>query len=70
MNHNERAVVWFIKNYHRRNGYPPVLSEVAKECQCSIPQAKHMIVSLEKQGIVTRSPHKARTLRVVRNDTV
>lgn len=70
MNHNERAVVWFIKNYHRSNGYPPVLSEVASACQCSVPQAKHMIVSLEKQGYVMREPRKARTLRVVRNDTI
>lgn len=62
----DEDVLRYIELYHRRKGYPPTIREIARGLGLiSTSGAFYHVEKLVEQGLITREPGIARTIRVV-----
>jgi DNA-binding MarR family transcriptional regulator len=54
----------FIHYYTKINGVPPAEGDMQRYFGVTPPSVHRMVVTLEKAGLVTRVPRKARTIAV------
>jgi SOS-response transcriptional repressor LexA len=55
----------FIDAYTRVNGRPPAEADLQRRFAVSAPAAHHMVVSLERAGLIRRQPGVARSIEVL-----
>ena len=55
----------FIHNYSKIHGLPPAEADIQRYFRVTPPTVHQMILRLEQNGLVSREPGKARTLRVL-----
>ena len=55
----------FIYNYTKINGRPPAEADVQRYFRVSPPAVHNMILTLEKRGLISRTPAQARSIRVL-----
>ncbi len=55
----------FIYYYTKLHKCPPAEAEIAAYFEVSPPSAHQMVLTLEKNGLVSRLPGQARSLRVL-----
>jgi repressor LexA len=59
----QRAVLTFIRQHQRETGFPPTSREIQRHFQFqSQTAAMNHLRALERKGVISRSPHKARGL--------
>jgi repressor LexA len=62
----QEQVMSFIKEFTRRNGYPPTVREIGCELELSSPSTVHVhLGNLERLGLIKRDPSKPRALELV-----
>lgn len=62
----QEQVLSFIKEFTRRNGYPPTVREIGSELELSSPSTVHVhLANLERLGLIRRDPSKPRALELV-----
>ena len=54
----------FIYYYTKLNGRPPLEADIGRYFRVAPPTAHQMILTLEKQGLISREPGQRRTIRV------
>ncbi|MCI8273491.1 MAG: transcriptional repressor LexA [Clostridia bacterium] len=63
----EKAILKFIENQVRENGYPPSVREIGKAIGLSSTATVHAyLAKLEKQGYIKKEDKKGRTLKVIK----
>jgi repressor LexA len=55
----------FIYYYTKIHGYPPAEYDIQKYFKITAPAAHHMVMTLEKHGLIEKIPGKARTIRLL-----
>ena len=55
----------FIYYYGKIHGCPPAESEMQQYFRVSPPSVHHMILTLETQGLIERTPGQARSIRLL-----
>jgi SOS-response transcriptional repressor LexA len=55
----------FIDAYTRVNGRPPAEADLQRHFGVSAPSVHHMVVSLERAGLIRRQPGVARSIEVL-----
>ncbi|HHK41891.1 MAG TPA: MarR family transcriptional regulator [Planctomycetaceae bacterium] len=55
----------FIRDYTKVNGQPPAEADMQRFFGVTPPSVHRMVVELEKKGLISRTPRKARTIRIV-----
>lgn len=55
----------YLHAYTELHGYPPSESEMASAMCVSPPSVNQMVKMLEKRGLISRQPGKARSLQVI-----
>lgn len=60
-----RPVVEAVAAYHRHNGYGPTVAEIAYVVGRSRTAVRFQLDKLIEDGIITHTPGKIRTIRVV-----
>lgn len=55
----------FIHNYTKIHGRPPSEAEMQRYFAVTPPSVHQMILALERKGLISRSPGKARSIRVL-----
>ena len=60
-----KPVVNAVSAYHRHNGYGPTLDEIAYAIGRSRTAVRFQLDKLIEDGIITHTPGKIRTIRVV-----
>ena len=55
----------FIYYYTRVNGRPPAETDMQRYFRTTPPTVHQMILTLEKKGLISREPGKARSIRVL-----
>jgi len=55
----------FIHTYTKLRGKPPSEAEIATHFMVSPPSAHLMVVTLERRGLIARTPGQARSMRVL-----
>jgi SOS-response transcriptional repressor LexA len=55
----------FIDHYTKLNGRPPAEADMQRYFKVSPPSIHQMIVTLEKRGMIERSPGVSRSIRVL-----
>lgn len=62
---NQEILLDFINGYQAKNGISPTLQEMKTAIACkSITSVQRALVSLEKQGLVTRDKYQKRAWRI------
>ena len=56
----------YICAYIVQHGYPPTVRNIARACQLSLGGVAYNLDKLEAWGWLTREPHTARNLRILR----
>lgn len=59
------ATLVFIRAYIRKHGQPPTLREIADRFNVSTVTIHERIHAMEALGILTITPHKSRSIRLV-----
>jgi Mn-dependent DtxR family transcriptional regulator len=54
----------FIATYTKINGQPPAESDMQRYFRVTPPAVHQMIVTLERRGLITRTPGRARSIQV------
>src|SRR5260370_35391714 len=63
LNERQRAVLNYIRQHQRETGFPPTSREIQRHFQFhSQTAAMNHLRALERKGVISRSPHKARGL--------
>jgi DNA-binding MarR family transcriptional regulator len=63
----QRKVLDFVEEFRSRTGYPPTLQEIGDAIGVrNVNAVRGHLAALEKKGYVTRTPDKARSIRVLR----
>ena len=63
----EKAILKFIEDQVRANGYPPSVREIGKAIGLSSTATVHgYLAKLEKQGFIKKEDKKGRTLKVIK----
>lgn len=63
----EKAILKFIEDQVKENGYPPSVREIGKAIGLSSTATVHAYLSkLEKQGFIKKEDKKGRTLKVIK----
>ena len=63
----EKAILKFIEDQVKKNGYPPAVREIGKAIGLSSTATVHAYLEkLEKQGFIKKQDKKGRTLKVVK----
>jgi Mn-dependent DtxR family transcriptional regulator len=55
----------FIYNYTKINGRPPAEADMQKYFRVTPPSVHQMVLTLEKNGLITRVPRQARSIRLL-----
>ena len=55
----------FIYNYTKINGQPPAQADMQDYFEVSPPTVHQMVMSLERDGYISRVPRKARSLEIL-----
>jgi DNA-binding MarR family transcriptional regulator len=55
----------FIYYYTRVNGRPPAETDMQRYFRTTPPTVHQMILTLERKGLISREPGKARSIRVL-----
>jgi hypothetical protein len=55
----------FIHQYTKVHGVPPAEHEMQRHFDVSPPSVHHMVINLEKKGLIERTPGMARSIRVL-----
>jgi len=55
----------FIDAYSRVHGYPPAEAELQRHFQVTPPSVHQMILTLERLGLIRRTPRTARSIEVL-----
>ena len=55
----------FIYYYTKVNGRPPAEADMQRYFRTTPPTVHQMILTLEKKGLISREPGKARSIRVL-----
>ena len=55
----------FIYYYTRVNGRPPAETDMQRYFRTTPPTVHQMILTLERKGMISREPGKARSIRVL-----
>ncbi|QLQ08889.1 MAG: MarR family transcriptional regulator [Anaerolineae bacterium] len=55
----------FIYYYTKVNGYPPAESDMQRYFRVSPPAVHDMIIRLEENGLIRRTPRQARSIEVL-----
>ena len=56
----------YVCQYMAEHGYPPSMRNIARACQMSLGTVAYNLDKLEAWGWLTREPHVARSLRILR----
>lgn len=65
---NQEILLDYIKGYEAKNGISPTLEEMKVAIACkSLTSVQRALVSLEKQGLVTRDKYQKRAWRLNEN---
>jgi repressor LexA len=56
----------YVCDYIEQRGYPPSMRNIARACQLSPSAVLYNLDKLEAWGWLTREPHSARSLRILR----
>ncbi len=60
------SIYQFIRTFQSEHGYPPTLREISKACYTSHGNVVRHLDKLEAQGLVSREPGRARSIRLLR----
>lgn len=63
-------VIEAVETLTQREGYPPTVSELARYLGIVKSDVQYHVDHAVEKGLLTREPHKARTLRVVRTQVL
>jgi len=64
----QRRVLAFVEDFLRERGFPPTLREIGDGVAvANVNAVRGHVSALEKKGYITRTPDKARSIRVVRS---
>jgi repressor LexA len=63
---SQEAVYTYVCGYLTQHGYPPSMRDIARACQMSVSTAWYNLDKLEAWGWLAREPHRARSLRVLK----
>jgi SOS-response transcriptional repressor LexA len=63
--HRRESILAYIKAYHEAHGYPPSMGEIAEEEGIAKSAIRHHLYRLQRDGLVTMTPGKYRSLRVM-----
>jgi repressor LexA len=55
----------FIYYYTKVNGHPPAEADMQRYFRTTPPTVHQMILTLERKGLISRDPGKARSIRVL-----
>ncbi len=55
----------FIQAYAKVNGVPPAESDMQRYFRVTPPSVHQMVLTLEKRGLVRRTPRHARSIQVL-----
>jgi len=55
----------FIYYYTRVNGRPPAETDMQRYFRTTLPTVHQMILTLERKGLISREPGKARSIKVL-----
>ena len=55
----------FIYNYTKINGRPPAEADIQRYFRVSPPTVHNTILTLEKRGLISRTPRQARSIQVL-----
>ncbi len=62
----QRKVLAYVERFSRENGYPPTLREIGEGVDiANVNAVRGHVTALERKGYITRTPEKARSIRVV-----
>ena len=64
------SVLVFIRQYQQEHGVIPSQREIAEGCYISQPAVGRHLDRLEQQGIISREPGKARSIRLLMSKIV
>lgn len=66
----QNQVFEFLRDFVRRNGKPPTIKEIGASLGIRSTNGVHkMLVVLETKGYITRTPHEARGIEIVGEET-
>jgi repressor LexA len=63
--HRRESILSYIKAYHAENGFPPSMGEIAEEEGIAKSAIRHHLNRLQRDGLVTMTPGKYRSIRVL-----
>jgi repressor LexA len=67
----QRAILQFIEEYVRENGYPPTYEEIRVAIEISTKSlVNHHLAALEAAGYLSRVPNTPRGIRLAQNEIV
>lgn len=61
-----KEIVAWISKFAKKNGFNPTLDEIAEAVGLSKTAVRHHLATLQKEGKVTHTPGKYRSLRVLK----
>jgi repressor LexA len=62
----QERIYRFICNYISSNGIAPTIAEIGKQCSLRSSASVHeVLVALENQGMIERTPNIARGIKIV-----
>lgn len=65
----QKKVLLYIKSFTYRNDYPPTVREICKGLKLNSPATVFThLENLKEKGLITFRKHKARTIKVVKED--
>lgn len=65
MTPRQRELYDFISGWIYAKGYPPSFQEMGAAIRCTVPNIHRMITELEARGVITRTPGRRRSIRIV-----
>ena len=60
----QKKVFDFIKDFSRKNGYPPSLQEIANHLRKSLSTAQHFVEELRQKGYLEKQKFTARGIKI------
>jgi len=62
-----RAILRFVKDYSKKEGYPPSIAEIAKGVDLASNTAvRHHLETLKAEGFVDWTPDRYRSLKILK----
>jgi len=60
-----QSILNYIRSYHEEFGYPPSMAEIADENGIAKSAVRHHLYRLQNDGMLTMTPGKYRSIRVL-----